>query len=224
MARRASSRREVLHIDFLTPPILNESIIVLGKLADIKAMAQGGYPQAERCRFSVGHPQAFTTDPNIVAALSITGNFGFHPYSHGDFLCTILGTWIARKKLGDIILQSVSGAKIHNGPKITEWLTQTAVKILIRCGNFTVIWRGLTMLVLHSRLRSGLSLSQLPLTLYYTFCTVLSLDFCCTVFSLGFFVSFSLILSRAGRLTWRLLESLGGTFCPLDLHFCSLLL
>ncbi|CAL5343173.1 unnamed protein product [Camellia sinensis] len=97
-ARRASSRREVLHTDFLTPPILNESIIVLGKLADIKAVA-------ERCRLSVGHPQAFTTDPNIIAALSITGNFGFHPCSHGDFLGTILGTGIAREKLGDIILQ-----------------------------------------------------------------------------------------------------------------------
>ncbi|GMP52957.1 hypothetical protein CsSME_00018580 [Camellia sinensis var. sinensis] len=105
LARRASSRREVLHTDFLTPPILNESIIVLGKLADIKAVAQGGYPQAERCRLSVGHPQAFTTDPDIVAALSITGNFGFHPCSHGDFLGTILGTGIAREKLGDIILQ-----------------------------------------------------------------------------------------------------------------------
>ncbi|KAF5949734.1 hypothetical protein HYC85_011727 [Camellia sinensis] len=69
LARRASSRREVLHTDFLTPPILNESIIVLGKLADIKAVAQGGYPQAERCRLSVGHPQAFTTDPDIVVAL-----------------------------------------------------------------------------------------------------------------------------------------------------------
>ncbi|CAL5419917.1 unnamed protein product [Camellia sinensis] len=52
MARWASSRREVLHTDFLTPPVLNESII------------------AEHCRLSVGHPQAFTTDLDIVEALS----------------------------------------------------------------------------------------------------------------------------------------------------------
>ena len=36
---------------------------------------------------------------------SITGNFGYQPPSHGDFLGSILGTGIAREKLGDIILQ-----------------------------------------------------------------------------------------------------------------------
>ncbi|GFZ07524.1 RNA-binding S4 domain-containing protein [Actinidia rufa] len=69
LARRASSRREVLHSDFLTPPILKESMLVLEKLADTKTVPQGGYPQAERCRLSVGHPQALTTDTDIVAAL-----------------------------------------------------------------------------------------------------------------------------------------------------------
>ncbi|KDO62517.1 hypothetical protein CISIN_1g020729mg [Citrus sinensis] len=106
MARRASSRREVLHSDFLTPPVLKESMMALEKLADVKAVAQGGYPQAERCRLSVGHPEALTSDPDIVAALSITGNFGFQPCSHGDFLGSILGTGIAREKIGDIILQN----------------------------------------------------------------------------------------------------------------------
>uniref|UniRef100_A0A6N2NM80 RNA-binding S4 domain-containing protein n=1 Tax=Salix viminalis TaxID=40686 RepID=A0A6N2NM80_SALVM len=94
MARRASLRREVLHTDFLTPPTLKESLLVLGKLTDIKAIAQGGYPQAERCRLSVGHPQTLTNDPDIVAALSITGNFGFQPCSHGDFLGAILGAQV----------------------------------------------------------------------------------------------------------------------------------
>lgn len=129
LARRASSRREVLHTDFLTPPILNESIIVLGKLADIKAVAQGGYPQAERCRLSVGHPQAFTTDPDIVAALSITGNFGFHPCSHGDFLGTILGTGIAREKLGDIILQGERGAQVLIVPELVDFITAALDKV-----------------------------------------------------------------------------------------------
>ncbi|KAG6755285.1 hypothetical protein POTOM_041104 [Populus tomentosa] len=47
MARRASLRREVLHTDFLTPPTLKESLHVLEKLADVKAIAQGGYPQVK---------------------------------------------------------------------------------------------------------------------------------------------------------------------------------
>eukprot|EP00257_Ricinus_communis_P023648 XP_015583692.1 uncharacterized protein LOC8263559 isoform X3 [Ricinus communis] len=116
MARRASSRREALHTDFLTPPILKESMLLLEKLADIKAVGQGGYPQAERCRLSVGHPEALMNDPDIIAALSITGNFAFQPCSHGDFLGSILGTGISREKVGDIILQvgnvSVSCARI----------------------------------------------------------------------------------------------------------------
>lgn len=46
-AKRASLRREVLHTDFLTPPVLKESILVLEKLADVKTVAQGGYPQVK---------------------------------------------------------------------------------------------------------------------------------------------------------------------------------
>ncbi|KAK6269983.1 hypothetical protein POUND7_007088 [Theobroma cacao] len=80
-------------------------MLVLGKLADVKAVAQGGYAQAERCCISTGHSEVLTSDPDVVAALNITGNFGFQPCSHGDFLGAILGTCIAREKLGDIILQ-----------------------------------------------------------------------------------------------------------------------
>nr|DAD20973.1 TPA_asm: hypothetical protein HUJ06_022436 [Nelumbo nucifera] len=72
MAKRASTRREVLYTDFLTPPILKESMLLLEKLADIKGVPQGGYPQAERCRLSVGHFEVMTSPPDIVAALRST--------------------------------------------------------------------------------------------------------------------------------------------------------
>ncbi|KAI3466106.1 hypothetical protein Pfo_022769 [Paulownia fortunei] len=65
MANRASLRREVLHTDFLTPPVLKESTLALEKFADIKMVAQGGYPEAERCRLSIGHPEILTSDPDI---------------------------------------------------------------------------------------------------------------------------------------------------------------
>lgn len=35
----------MLHTDFLTPPIVKESVSVLGKLADVTIVAQGGYPE-----------------------------------------------------------------------------------------------------------------------------------------------------------------------------------
>ncbi|GMN54510.1 hypothetical protein TIFTF001_023637 [Ficus carica] len=122
MARRASSRREVFHSNFLTPPVLKESMLALEKVADVKAIAQGGYPQAERCRISVGQLEVLTSDPDTVAAMSITGNFGFQPCSHGDFLGAILGTGIARNRLGDILLQGEKGAQIVIDPDLVDFL------------------------------------------------------------------------------------------------------
>ncbi|KAH7842269.1 hypothetical protein Vadar_003379 [Vaccinium darrowii] len=144
LAKRASSRQEVLHTDFLTPPILKESIVVLEKLTDVKAVAQGGYPQAERCRLSVGHPQELKSDPDIVAALSITGNFGFQPCSHGDFLGSILGTGIVREKLGDILLQGEKGAQILIVPELVDFITSTLDKV----GNVPVTCRKIPLLAL----------------------------------------------------------------------------
>uniref|UniRef100_A0A0E0JIM8 RNA-binding S4 domain-containing protein n=1 Tax=Oryza punctata TaxID=4537 RepID=A0A0E0JIM8_ORYPU len=48
MAQRASQRRDVFRTNFLTPPIVKECMLAIEKLADIKAVAQGGYPQGER--------------------------------------------------------------------------------------------------------------------------------------------------------------------------------
>ncbi|XP_031249777.1 uncharacterized protein LOC116124930 [Pistacia vera] len=144
MAKRASLRRGVLHTDFVTPPILKESMIVLEKLADVKAVAQGGYPQAERCRISVGHPEALTSDPDVVAALSITGNFVFEPCSHGDFLGAILGTGIAREKLGDIILKGEKGAQILVVPELADYLISSLEKV----GNVSVSCTKIPLLAL----------------------------------------------------------------------------
>ncbi|XP_022142745.1 uncharacterized protein LOC111012786 isoform X2 [Momordica charantia] len=134
MAKRSLSRREVLHTNFLTPPVVKESMLAIQKLADVKAIAQGGYPEAERCRISVGHADELTSDPDIISALSITGNFTFHPCSHGDFLGSILGTGIAREKLGDIILQGENGAQVVLVPELVDFLISSLRKV----GNVTV--------------------------------------------------------------------------------------
>ncbi|KAH1218428.1 hypothetical protein HKD37_13G037915 [Glycine soja] len=118
MARRASLKREILHTYFLTPPVLKEYMQVLEKLADVKAIAQGGYPQAECCRISVGHPEELASDPDIISALSITRNFLFEPCSHGDFLGSILGTGIGEQ-----------GAQIIVVPELVEFLMSTLVKV-----------------------------------------------------------------------------------------------
>lgn len=144
LAKRASLRREVLDTDFLTPPVLKESMLVLERLADLKIVAQGGYPEAERCRLSVGHPEALTSDPDNVAALSISGNFSFQPCSHGDFLGAILGTGIARNKLGDILLQGEKGAHVLVVPELSDFL----VSALDKVGNVSVSCKKIPLLAL----------------------------------------------------------------------------
>ncbi|KAJ8747574.1 hypothetical protein K2173_014358 [Erythroxylum novogranatense] len=144
MARRASSRRQVLHTDFLTPPVLKEAILVIEKMVDVKEVAQGGYPQAERHRMSVGHPDVLTGEPDIVAALSITGNFQFQPCSHGDFLGSVLGTGIVREKLGDIILQGQRGAQILLVPELVDFVMSSLDKV----GNVSVSCSKIPLLAL----------------------------------------------------------------------------
>ncbi|KAM2898393.1 hypothetical protein COP2_007933 [Malus domestica] len=144
MARRASSRREVLHTNFLTPPVVKESMLALEKLADLKVVVQGGYPQAERCRISVGHPEVLTSDPDVIAALSITGNFGFQPCSHGDFLGAILGTGISREKLGDIILQGEKGAQVIVVPELVDFIISSLDKV----GNVPVSFKRIPLIAL----------------------------------------------------------------------------
>lgn len=144
MAKRASSRREIAQTDFLTPPVLKEAVLTLEKLADIKTVADGGYPQAERCRLSVGHSEAMESLPDSVVALSITGNFAFQPCSHGDFLGAILGTGIAREKLGDIILQNEKGAQVIVVPELVDFLLTSLDKI----GNVPVSCSKIPLLAL----------------------------------------------------------------------------
>ncbi|KAK4344073.1 hypothetical protein RND71_037167 [Anisodus tanguticus] len=127
IAKRLSLRRKVLHTDFLTPPVLKESVL------------------AERCRLSLGHPDALTSDPDNVAALrdlfsSISGNFSFQPCSHGDFL----GTRITRNKLGDILLQGEKGAQVLVVPELSDFL----VSALDKVGNVSVTCKKIPLLSL----------------------------------------------------------------------------
>ncbi|KZV32579.1 hypothetical protein F511_43003 [Dorcoceras hygrometricum] len=144
MVDQALSRQEVYHTDFITPTVLKESMLVLDKFVDIKMVAQGGYPEAERCRLSVGHPDILPSDPNVVAALSVSGNFGFGSYSHGDFLGSILGTGIVQDKVGDIILQGESGAHIVVVPELVNFLASSLNKV----GNVSVTCVKIPLLAL----------------------------------------------------------------------------
>lgn len=131
LAKKAADRWEVAHSDFLTPPVVEDALLAVNRLADVAAVVSGGYAQAERCRLSVGHSQALEAGmdgngtagfPGAVSALSISGNFIFDPSSHQDFLGAIVGTGISREKLGDIIVQGEKGALAIVVPELVEFL------------------------------------------------------------------------------------------------------
>ncbi|GKA31889.1 hypothetical protein Tco_0718256, partial [Tanacetum coccineum] len=69
MAKRASSIYDVLHTDFITPPVLESSVMSIKFWIRLKTIAQGGYREAERCRLSFGHPELLKTVPDIVTAV-----------------------------------------------------------------------------------------------------------------------------------------------------------
>jgi hypothetical protein len=107
IADRAAQRWEVSYTHFITPPVAADALAALSQRADVKAVVWGGYPQAERCRIAMGKEEVMLTaveDPatldDAVAALDVKGNFMFDPATHRDFLGAILGTDVARDRVG----------------------------------------------------------------------------------------------------------------------------
>jgi hypothetical protein len=54
IAERAVKRWETVFTDFLSPPVAADAMAALAGVADLSAVCWGGYPQAERCRYSHG--------------------------------------------------------------------------------------------------------------------------------------------------------------------------
>ena len=80
-AQRAADSWTVVHSDFYTPPVIADAMTVLQRMAEVAAVPWGGYPQAERCRLSMGREEALAgaaEDPpqlESVAAVQCRGNF-----------------------------------------------------------------------------------------------------------------------------------------------------
>ncbi|MCO5575049.1 hypothetical protein L7F22_028846 [Adiantum nelumboides] len=136
-ARTAAARWEIIHSDFLTPPAIDDAFRVLARLSDVGSVVSGGYPQAERCRISLGHKHAFPSSnptdntgcPEAVAAVSIMGDFMVDQAVHGDFLGSLLGTGIAREKIGDILVQGDTGAQAIVVPELINFLETSLTQV-----------------------------------------------------------------------------------------------
>lgn len=137
LAERALGTWENQHSSFYPPPVVYDGMMVLKRLADVKAVAWGGYTQAERCRISIGREETMVPDLDdadekeydTVAAVKVTGNFLFDPAKHPDFLGACLGTGIERSVIGDILVQGDVGAQILCSPSIVEHLESSLTQV-----------------------------------------------------------------------------------------------
>ncbi|MBE9127965.1 MULTISPECIES: photosystem II S4 domain protein [unclassified Coleofasciculus] len=114
---------EIVLSDFLSPPMLAEIQQQFGRLTEVKLVAWGGYPQAERQRLAIAREELPLDSSQVeVAALDIAGNFLFDPPTHRDFLGAMVGTGLTREKMGDIIVLGERGAQAIVVPEIVEFL------------------------------------------------------------------------------------------------------
>jgi photosystem II S4 domain protein len=129
-AEQAIRTWEVVLTDFLSPPLLAEAQQLFANLTEVKVLAWGGYPQAERQRLGISRAEIGLEQEQIeLAALDLAGNFLFDPASHRDFLGAILGTGIVRDKIGDIIVLGERGAQVVVVPEMVDFLQTSLTQV-----------------------------------------------------------------------------------------------
>jgi photosystem II S4 domain protein len=130
LAEQALRTWEVTLSDFLKPPDWAEAASLLGGLAELHWVQQGGYPQAERQRIAIARRDIPLTPADVsLAALDISGNFLFDSATHRDFLGAMLGTGIVREKVGDIIVLGERGAQAIVIPELADFLTENLTQV-----------------------------------------------------------------------------------------------
>jgi photosystem II S4 domain protein len=98
---------------FLAPEVREEAEARLGTLSELELLADGGWPQAERCRLRLQRAE-FSEQAHAPAALCglvITGNFLFDPANPADVRAGLEAAGIAADQLGDIWMRGDRGAQ-----------------------------------------------------------------------------------------------------------------
>ncbi|NES71706.1 MAG: photosystem II S4 domain protein [Okeania sp. SIO2D1] len=130
LAESAGKNWEVVLTDFLSPPVLAEVQDIFSHLTELKVVAWGGYPQAERQRVAIAREELPLEQTQIqLALLDLAGNFLFDPANHRDFLGAILGTGVVRDKIGDIVVLGERGAQVIVVPELVEFLETSLAQV-----------------------------------------------------------------------------------------------
>ena len=118
---------------FLSPLVWTTAIEKAKAMADVRMVAIGGHPNAERRIVVCGREESMfgveESSTNGICAMQVKGNFLFDRASHPDFLGAVLGTGIERWNIGDILVSGEEGATIICLESIAEHLSTSLVQV-----------------------------------------------------------------------------------------------
>lgn len=113
---RAEKSWETEQSKFLSPLVWSAAIEKAKTMADVRMVALGGHPNAERRVVVCGREESMfgidEASTTGIVAMEVRGNFMFDKASHPDFLGAILGTGIERWNIGDILVEGEDGATV----------------------------------------------------------------------------------------------------------------
>ncbi len=98
-------RKQEQFTDFLNPYQRKIAVNIIKQIYDINYLEAGGYKKAERKRIAIFPEYLFPDNIDLpVSILKISGNFNFQSVNHKDFLGSLMGLGIKRKKVGDLLV------------------------------------------------------------------------------------------------------------------------
>ena len=136
LVERATRSWQVERSKFVSPLVWSVAVDKAKAMADVKVVALGGHPNAERrivvCgreESLIGVDESSTDEECGIVAMHVKGNFMFDKASHPDFLGAILGTGIERWNIGDILVGGEDGATVICLESIAEHLSSALVQV-----------------------------------------------------------------------------------------------
>ena len=137
LAHRAWDTNRPQTTDFYDPYQRQVAQSVLGSIAEVGVLHQGGYKKAERARLIL-YPQFYLmeTIPSPLRVIEAKGNFAFQDVSHGDYLGSILNIGLKRDKIGDLLVlddgcQAIVAAEVADYV-LSSWTQVHRVPITVR--------------------------------------------------------------------------------------------
>ena len=117
---------------FLSAMAREEAMERLGGLSELQLDAEGGRPQAERCRLLLQRRDlaaGSTPPPAPLAGLDVSGNFLFDPAEPGDVRAALLAAGALDGELGDLWLRGDRGAQVIVDPMLASRLGGTTARV-----------------------------------------------------------------------------------------------